>query len=377
MTTVQVTEDVLRALAQQAPAGRKIVTLYVDLDRARFSTPAARDAQLNSLLTDARAQADALDLSHRDAEDVAAAIRSIQAELDGGWPADGAQGLAIFAAGNDWLRRISLPHSVQSHAALNDTPMLGPLTEQIVRETWGVLIVDRRSARFLRGAPGALTEVGEINDVLQGKHKAGGWSQARFQRSIEQDVANHLKHTSSFIHAEHKRGMFDVLVLAAADELRNDVLDTLPSSVRDRIVATIDNGIMHASVPDIEMRIQEVAREREAEQEREAIERLRRELATKGRATQGTAGVLRALNERRVEILLIEPDASPGGAVCPTCGLLEHQAMACPADGTAMEPRTDVLDLAIEKALEQSADVHAVTTRSLDAADGIAALTRY
>jgi stalled ribosome rescue protein Dom34 len=84
----------------------------------------------------------------------------------------------------------------------------------------------------------------------------------------------------------------------------------------------------------------------------ENLERLRAELGRGGRAAAGTEDVLRALEERRVEVLLYHSNQSGG-------------------------PSADVLDEAIAAALAQSAEVLAVEAPDLGPLGGIAAVLRF
>lgn len=68
--------------------------------------------------------------------------------------------------------------------------------------------------------------------------------------------------------------------------------------------------------------------------------------------------MLEALTERRVETLLLQERFTASGVACPRCGWLGGPEVSrCPADGTQVEQRHDVADLAIERALAQSAAV--------------------
>jgi peptide chain release factor subunit 1 len=366
MPPPRIDERLLRRLREESPAKGPIVSLYLDLDLTRFSTPEARDSQINSLLTEAHRIDPA-------ARDIAMRIRH---ELDAGRPADGAPGLAVFAADN-WLRIIQLPRKVEHSVWVSDVPMLEPLAEMMELETWAVWLVNRRTARIMLGTPERLTEVEEIEDVVHGKHHAGGWSQARYQRSVEQDVDNHLKHAAERLDAVFKRTHFDLLVVAPEEEIKSRVIDALPPEVAPLFVDTLDVDIENSKPDEVADRLKQIVERRDAFREKEAIEQLAERLAKNARATQGTAGVLTALNEQAVEILLYDPGTHPSGTHCPTCGLLDHQAKECPLDGTKMDVHEDMLDLILDRAVAQSGELLPIKHHKLDVKDGIAALTRF
>jgi len=67
---------------------------------------------------------------------------------------------------------------------------------------------------------------------------------------------------------------------------------------------------------------------------------------------------LAALNERRVQTLLLAPGFDGQGRRCPTCGLLVAEAaQRCPADGTPMEPVDHLREAVVESAVVQGAEV--------------------
>jgi peptide subunit release factor 1 (eRF1) len=366
MPRQRIDERLLHRLRGDAPKNGPIVSLYLDLDLTQFSTPEARDSQLNSLLTEAgRIDPRARDITKR-----------IRDEFDAGWPADGAAGLAVFAA-KDWLRVIQLPRQVELAVWVGDVPMLEPLAEMIESETWAVWLVNRRTARIMLGTPEHLTEVEEIEDVVHGKHHAGGWSQARYQRSVEQDVDNHLKHAAQRLDAVFKRTRFDRLIVAPEEEIKSRVIDALPPEVAALFVDTMDVDIENSKPDDVADKLKDVVQRRDALREKEAIERLAEQLAKKGRAAEGTAGVLTALNEQAVEVLLYDPGARPSGTHCPTCGLLDHEAKECPIDGTKMDTHEDILDLILDRTVAQSGELLPIKHHKLDVKNGIAALTRF
>jgi peptide chain release factor subunit 1 len=118
--------------------------------------------------------------------------------------------------------------------------------------------------------------------------------------------------------------------------------------------------------------------ELEERREQEAVERLGQ--GSHGRAVSGLEDVLGALNERRVETLLLEQRFSAPGTECPECGWLGNDGIeSCPADGTALERREDVTEPALELALRQSAEVLPLRRKAeeLQARGGIGALLRF
>ena len=87
--------------------------------------------------------------------------------------------------------------------------------------------------------------------------------------------------------------------------------------------------------------------------------------------------MLAALNEARVEVLLLEPGVGKRGWVDPATGYLAAEPGPSPTGGELQE-REDVLEAAIERAVEQSAEVLVLRDQpDLGPHGGVGALLRF
>jgi peptide chain release factor subunit 1 len=355
-----------------------VLSLYLDLDPSEFATPPARATAIRSLLDQAdRAVREQDGLSHQDRNDLVASLERARELLTRNLDTEGAHGLALFACEPaDLLEVLKLPQPVANRVAIDHSPFVGPLAGLERRERWCVALVNRRDARLFRGSPDGLREVEQIHDDVHGQHDQGGWSQARYQRSVEKEVADHLKGTAERLLRHYERQPFERLVVGGPREIVPDFEDKLHGYLTERLAGRIEIDVETAT-PDA---VLEAARGRfeelEAEREREAIGRLEEG----SRAAGGLENVLRPLNERRVEALLLDERFAAAGTRCPSCGWLGPPGeQTCPADGSRLEERDDVAEPAIELALQQSAEVlplrrHAEQLRERG---GIGALLRF
>lgn len=125
--------------------------------------------------------------------------------------------------------------------------------------------------------------------------------------------------------------------------------------------------------------VAELVAEDEKRSERDALDRLEAGIGAGGRGVGGPYDTLAALNERRVQILLLEPVVDMPGARCPTCGLLMLESDGrCPADGSVVEVVDHLREALVEGALAQGAEVMVVQHYpDLGALQGIGALLRF
>lgn len=339
--------DTLQRLSRLDTHGHPVLSVYLDLDPTRFPTPDTRDTQLGSLLDEARRQA-----GDQEAD-------RVEAWLDAnGAIRQGARGLAIFSSAQAGIfEAVRLTSPVEPLAVVDTVPWLEPLAALVSPSDWGVAVLSRRAARLLRGGPGGLTEFAAIEDELHRRHAQGGWSQARFQRGIEEQVAAHVRAVADRLLRAHLRQPFTHLVIICSDELRPVVEHSLHSELTEVLAETVDADLEHASAEEIAAVLAPAIERAERARERSLIAQLEQALGTRGPAAAGLDEVLSTLEQRRVETLLVAERGDLKAGLCPTCGRLSTDGgHRCPLDG-AILAEVDATEHAIEGATEQSAQV--------------------
>jgi peptide chain release factor subunit 1 len=371
--------DELRRLTQVRLDRPVVLSLYLDLDPARFATPPARATAVRSLLDDAERKVRERDgLPHQDRVDLQASLERAGALLERDLPTDGAQAVAVFSSNAAGLFEVlRLPRPVPSRVAIGRTPLVGPLARLERRERWCVGLVSRRDARIFRGSPESLREIEQIHDVVFGQHDQGGWSQARYQRGIEKEKDDHLRHTAEALMKHFKRRPFQRLILGGPREVVADFESKLHGYLKERLAGRIEVDVDTATPDQVLKKAQPLFDELEEEREAAALDRL----GEGGRAAIGLHDVLQALNERRVECLVLDERFAAPGATCPECGWLGPEGeRTCPVDGRELEQLEDLTEAAIELTLQQSAEILAARRRREELerrAGGVAALLRF
>jgi len=381
MQTNELNRSKLRELAHIHPDGAKVLSLYLNLDPTEFASAQARTTEMSSLLDEAdRRLRNGHSLTHDQKTHLREDVERVREYFNSAdFSAKGAHALAIFASGAaDVFEVIKLPRPVDTGVAINDTPFLEPLTDLAFTGSWGVFLVSRKMARILRGSRDGLEEIGRISDDVHGWHDQGGWSQARYQRGIQKEADDHVKHAADVLFRRFRRRPFDKLLIGCPPEQCGEVEKRLHPYLRERIVARIDVDVENTT-PDRVLEAASVEMEKEdTRREREALDRLAEGLGTGGRAAAGLDEVLEALNERRVESLLIELGLTAAGVICPNDGWIGASGSTCPVDGTPLDQREDILEEAVQLAITQSAEVISVRHHDdLESRGSIAALLRF
>ena len=346
----EITEAKLRRLARLRANGPRVLSVYLDLDPERFATPPARASEVDSLLDEASRRIESEKHPHEELEQLRADLDRLRDHLQDGGYTEGARAHAVFCCSSlELFEALSLPEPVESRVTVSDSPYIEPLVEIGPPEPWCVALVNRRLARILRGSANNLIEVLSFGDSVHGQHDQGGWSQARYQRSVEHDVDAHLRHTAEVLLRQFERKRFVGLLLAAPEELRLHVAEKLHPYVRDQLVGYLALDVENSTIEDVRSVAAEAIEDHQGAIVRERLEELRARLGRGKRAAAGAEDVSRALTERRVGTLLYD----------------------------RQQPGEDFVEQAVHAALEQDAEVFPVETPDLGPLGGIAALLRF
>ena len=336
--------------------------MFINLDPAEFATAAARDSQINSLLSELDAQIGDSELSH-DAQQALRADRDriegyLREELD----VSEAAGIAIFSAlALDFFEVIKLGDAIDSGVHIDLRPMLEPIMGHEDEGEWCVLLVTRDSARIFRGGPTGIREIRQVNSHVKNQHQAGGWSQARFERSVEKEVEWHLEAVTDLLFRHFRRRPFEHLVIGANQNLRPALTGETHAYLLEKVRGWIDIDEQLASEDEVFEAVRGVIDDYLAAQQRELFERYEAARGTGGRAATGAKDVLAALVEQRVETLMIKEGAAVEGSKCVTCGWIGLVGpVSCPVDETRLDHVENVIEPAIQAAIQQSAAVHVV-----------------
>jgi peptide chain release factor subunit 1 len=379
MAANTITRDRLRRLADVKPERGRVLSVFLNLDPAQFATPAARSTAITSVLTEAAHRVDSADgLDHDEREALKADVNRVREALNASDLAqNGTRAVAVYACGPaDLLEVVSLRRPVDSRVVLERSPHVEPLIADADSERWCVVLANRRNARLFIGDGGGLEETDRVEDDVHSQHDQGGWSQARYQRGVEKEKDDHLVHVAEVAFDLYKRSGFDRLLIAAPDELVNDLKGKLHPYLRERIVARVHLDVENSSLDDVKAAAGTAIEDWSRKRERESLDRLAEGVGRGGRGAAGLASVLEALNEQRVEILLVGENLRSEGGRDPETGML-YAGDHGPAD-QPLERCENIVEPAIEKAIEQSAKVIKVRYHDdLGPLGGIGAVLRY
>lgn len=367
------TQDAIRSLAAFKGKDSPVVSLYLDVDGRRHVRPRDYELHLEALVRQGteRANGDAA---------TAAQLQRIEAFVKAGIDRSRTRGLAVFSCRSPELWQVvELPMPVRNQVVVNATPHVRQLESALDRyERFAVLLADKQRARLFVFELGELVERSEHFDQLP-RHEddRGDWDRDHVRDHSAEAAHHHLKRTAEIAFEIFKGRPFDHLIVGAPEEIAKELERELHSYLRDRIRARLSIPV---NAGEAVVREAALAVEEEVERALEAalVQRLRDAVGARNGGVAGPADTLAALNERRVDTLLVSDGYEAPGWRCRACGLVALKGRGCPACGTDMDQVDDVVEEAVEEALAQSCRVEVcVGNADLDVLGRIGALLRF
>ena len=311
MAANTITRGRLRRLAELRPERGLVLSVFFNLDPSEFATPAARSTEVNSVVTAAAHKVDQAEgIGHDERQALRADVERVRDVLRGSDVAsNGTHGLAVFACGPEGLLEVvGLAHPIESRAIVDDHPCVEPLVRTGASERWCVLLVNRRTARIFLGAADGLQETDRITDDVHQQHDQGGWSQSNYERSVEQDVLNHLLRATDTLFTRFKRRPFDHLLVGAPQELVGEAEQRLHPYLRARLAGRLGIDVENSSAGAVRAAAAVAIERHVAAVEREALDRMQQGIGRGDRGVSRPEAVMEALEQQRVEILLLADD---------------------------------------------------------------------
>ena len=205
---------------------------------------------------------------------------------------------------------------------------LDPLREMLTpKDSYGLISIDRSAAAWalLRGTN--LQVVKTVKSGIMGKHRAGGQSQRRFERLIEQAAHEFLTRSS-----ELTRELFEDIpdlrgIIIGGPGFTKEVFSEkgyLASPLKDKVLAVLDTAYSgEEGIRALVEKSGEILRNQRLMKEKRLVQRFLGELARDtGRATYGEKQVREALDRGAVEIILVSEgiEFSRVTINCSSCG---------------------------------------------------------
>jgi peptide chain release factor subunit 1 len=378
MAATQSLDEQLQTLAALEPSPFPVISLYLDLrpnQHGRDDYGAFVRKVLPERLKGLPQQSAERDSFERDAA-------RIQSYLDGEVDRS-ANGLALFAcAGADLFEVLQLEAPLEQHwMFVASVPHLYPLARLLdMYPRYAAVLLDTNKARIFVFGLAALERSRQIAGEKTRRHSQGGWSQARYQRHLENFHSQHVKEVVDALDTLVREEDIEHIVAAGSDDAVALLRDNLPKHLADKLEATTKLDL-NASDTEVLRTTLDSFQERHAETVAERVEELLDAWRGGGLGVAGPEATLRALELGQVDELVITgsadalkpvqrlPDDAAPGAV---------QADTSAPQGAADERQLKLASELVVRAQQTSARIRFIQDPALLAEiGGVGALLRF
>lgn len=217
-------------------------------------------------------------------------------------------GVAVFACAGaeDFFQAVQTAAPIENHRLyVYNQPHLYPLARLMDQyPRYAVLVADTNRARLFVFGRGKMLSGEEIQNVKTRGASAGGWSQMRYQRHLEQYHLQHAKEVADQLEQVVREDNIEHIILAGDEVIIPLLREQFPKAVAERVVDVLSLDI-NAPEHKVLAESLEAMREHDAQTDVEKVERLLNDYRAGGLAVVGSTDTLEALAMGQVEELVI------------------------------------------------------------------------
>lgn len=373
-----ISQNDLERLIRREQGSHPVLSLFLDLS---VNSNNQRTHQI--FLNQKRAEFDELqsDRAGHHVEEIGAAFARVQEWLDDEFREEN-RGAAIYTeVGGAWFEAMQFPVPVPNRMVVAEKPVIAPLAQVLTAyQHHGVVLLDREHVRILSVYLGTLLDEIEVRKepIDTASHvQAGGYSQKRYQKRKAEEMRSFFKEFAEEVERFVRRYKPEDLVVLGTEENVAKFREFLPEPVQQLVVYTGPAGVDEPA-PEVMARLEPHLRAHREQEEQATLERLYERSAQDYLATAGFQATLTALQEGRVETLVVARDRQREGTRCTQCGFVFSRAMPqCPYDGGELAPVPDVVEEMVRIAQAQEAQVEFVDPNAVAELRGVGALLRF
>jgi peptide chain release factor subunit 1 len=303
-----------------------------------------------------------------------------------------ANGVAVFAcSAGELFEAVQTSAPIEEHwLYIGDQPHLYPLARiESLHPTCAIVLADTNAARIMVFAAGDVVSEEEVTGVKTRRTSQGGWSQARYQRHIENFHLQHIKEVVDTLERIVQRENIPEIILAGDDVVLPLLREQMPKHLQQKVT---DHVRMNVSSPRDQLITSalEALRQAHIVSEREKVDAAVGGFRSGGLGVVGPEDTLEALIKGQVDELLISSQLRSLHPVGPLAqstaadtldAVLPEPAVESVAAGEAAGTGVQVVRLADElvtKATQTSAKITFIEDAELLAEyGGVAAILRF
>jgi hypothetical protein len=373
-----ITKQDLESLIAREETGRPVVSLFLDMS---VNSNNKRTSQV--FLSQKRQQFEELQAEWMatNQEGMESLRERVQRWVAGEYQ-EANHGVVIYAeVGGDWFEALQTRAAVQNRLIVGPRPVVAPLAQVLEGyRHYGVVLIDREHVRLLSVYQGTvLDQLERRGDPFPAPHdvQAGGYAQSRYQRRKLEETKHFFKDFAGEVQEFVERYRPDDLVLLGTEENVSAFAEHLSDSILQKVVHTGPMWV-DENAAEVVRQLEPLLRDELQRAHHEVVEQVRDRVVHDYMATAGFQGTLSALQEGRVDTLLLGRDQRREGKRCAQCGFVfARELKACPYDGSTALGDVDVVEEMVRMAEGQGVTVAFADPGEVADLKGAGALLRY
>ncbi len=317
------------------------------------------------------------------------------------------RGVAIFSCmENGVFEVVKLPYVYRNRLMVSSVPLIREIAT--LDEEFGktaIVLLDRKHARFFLMGLEVIEEVEDIFEALATRahkfHSGGstlkgaqglmkhsipsrrgapnviqhGYGEYRFNTRLVEERHRLFKGVNDALMEMWKEHKFERLVIGSEREDVKEVENFLHEYLLERLVGYINANPSYVDLGELKEKVLDVLIRKDREEDRLALQRCKDLLGRM--SVMGTEQTLKMLQMGNVRELLVPQDYVKEGYLCPQSHMPTLEPN-CPLEGEKALPVADVVNEAIELALEERAKVRVIVEPELQREmDGLCAILRF
>ncbi len=285
--------------------------------------------------------------------------------------------IACFVASEKGTgRALRLPWPIRDRAFFEDRFVVWPLRQVLDQaDQYAICLTDKQKARLFLFHMEQIEEVIDLFDKVPGRVRfPDGLGQWHHMHKHIEHLHRHFENVAETALRQFEQEPFEHLIIGGRWETLPQFESHLHRYLRDRIIARWEIDVL---TPTSEIRERAIQEEQQFLQRkaRDVWKAIQDHLAQRG--APGIEAVCSALWQRRVQMLLVEPDVVRAGFRCSDCGRMAASDGPCVECGGKKTEIPDIYEEAVHEAIDQSAQVHYWRNSALHEVESLAALRRY
>ena len=359
-----------------------VTSCYLNLDRAKMPVQMLK-IKIKDLLQTAHQQLAQKTGSHAQRESLREDFATIEEYALAEVTANRYKAVAIFScSGEKFWQAYGLPRLVRNILIADRVPYIRPLTATLAEyHRYGVVLVDPGHGQIFEFYVGEIQERAEVAGEIPRRVREGGFG-GRNERNMERrhthTIQHHYQAVADAAFRMFQKEKFDWLVLGGQREPLREFKHHLHPYLRQRWVGDFHAEPGKTSMPEILQTVREIEERVEWQHELKLAEELIAKVEAGQRAVRGLGATLTALDRGEAQTLLVEDGFEMPGYACFRCHYASLEPVACPHCQQPTEPCADVVDEAVELALQRNCQIeHLQGATALREGGRIGALLRF